>query len=398
LKGELARLAPEDRMSLVAYDGRQLVQLAAWTGSAAELSAAFDKAMERKAYGIARKAELASFESSSRLGGGDFEQLLYARQLNDRLDRAVKAAVSTLRAAASAPGRKVMLLLAGGWPYSPAAYAANRPGPSFDSRLPREGEVFVPLADTANRLGFTIYPVDVPGFEGTGPDASSQGSTLGAWEVREDEIHSALTFIAARTGGLAMINAARVNALGRAQADTRSYYWLGFSPTWRQDDKRHDIVVKVGKPGLAVRSRQSVLDLSRQAEVTMMVENALLFGGRGSAAMPMALGKAERSGVREIEVPVTLTIPLSSVTIIPLAGKYAAELTLRFAALDERGDRSDIPAIPLKWTFDTPPPKGGGTIRYDTRLKLRRIDQQVIAALFDPLSGKITTAQGKVAP
>lgn len=415
LKAELSRLGPEDRMAIVAYDGRQLVQLAPLTGSTAELAAAFDQALERRAHGVKRKAELSSLETSRRLSaagmggaglesplglgsGLEFDQLAYARQFHDRLERAVLAAVSSLRAFADAPGRKVMLLLAGGWPYSPAAYAANQALPVRDPRLPREGEVFVPLADAANRLGFTVYPVDVPGLEGSGPDASSAESTAGAWEAREEEVHSSLTFLATRTGGLAMINAGRKSALGNAQADTRAYYWLGFSPSWRQDDRRHRIEVQVTRPGLKVRSRQSVLDLSRQAEVTMRVEHALLFGGKGSAVMPMALGKPERTATREMEVPVTLTIPLSSITVLPVAGKYSTSLTLRFAALDERGDRSEIPAIPLRWSFDGPPPAEGGTIRYDTRLKLRRIEQKVIAALFDPASGRVTTAEAEVRP
>ena len=421
LKEEVARLGPEDRMAIVAYDGKRLERLSPWSGSAAELTSALDAAMARKAHGIEQLAERNAMESSRRLstnlpaigsvqnapdvspgGAGtrpmDLDQIAYTRQLTDRLERAVMAAVSTLRAFASAPGRKVMLLLAGGWPYSPSGYASNTFGPVYDPRLPWHKEHFAPLTDTANRLGYTIYPVDVPGLEPVGPDASSAVSTFGEWDVREDEIHSALTYIASRTGGLALINAARRTALGRAQADTRSYYWLGVSPSWRQNDQRHRMQVEVLRPGLKVRSRHGVLDLSRQTEVTMMVEHALLFGGAGTAKMAMQLGKPARSGRKEMEVPVSLAIPLSSITVLPVDRKYATDLELRFAAMDERGDRSDVPLIPLHLTFDTPPPTGGGHIRYDTRLKLRRIEQHLIATLYDPLSGKITTAEIDVAP
>lgn len=421
LKEEVARLGPQDRMAIVAYDGKRLERLSPWSGSAAELTAALDAAMTRKARGIEHKAELAAMESSRRLstnlpaigtvqnapdvspgGAGtrplDLDQIAYTQQVTDRLERAVMAAVSTLRAFASAPGRKVMLLLAGGWPYSASGYASNSFGPVYDPRLPWHKEHFAPLTDTANRLGYTIYPVDVPGLESVGPDASSAVSTFGEWDVREDEIHSALTYIASRTGGLALINAGRRTALARAQADTRSYYWLGVSPSWRQNDQRHQMKVEVLRPGLKARSRHSVLDLSRQTEVTMMVEHALLFGGAGTAKMSMQVGKPARSGRKEMEVPISLTIPLSSVTVLPVDGKYSTDLELRFAAMDEHGDRSDVPLIPLHLSFDTPPPAGGGHIRYDTRLKLRRIEQHLIATLFDPLSGKITTAAVAVAP
>lgn len=422
LKEEVARMGPEDRMAIVAYDGKRLERLSPWSGSAAELTSAIDAAMALKAHGIEEKAELGSMESSRRLStflpaigtvgnapgsstpsGArtremDLDQIAYAQRLADRLERSVMASVSALRAFSSAPGRKVMLLLAGGWPYAPGSYATNHFGPIYDPRLPWRNEHYAPLTDTANRLGYTIYPVDVPGLEAVGPDASSAVSTFGEWDVREEEVHSALTYIASRTGGLALINAARRTALGRVQADTRSYYWLGISPSWRQDDQRHRMQVEVLRPGLKVRSRHSVLDLSRQAEVTMMVEHALLFGGAGTAQMPMQAGKPARSGRKEMELPVSLAIPLSSITVLPVDRKYATDLELRFAAMDERGDRSDVPVIPLHLTFDTPPPAGGGHIRYDTVLKLRRIEQHLIATLYDPLSGKITTAEIDVKP
>src|SRR6185436_10440051 len=86
-----------------------------------------------------------------------------------RLSRVPLAVMSAMRAFAGAPGRKIMLLLAGGWP---------------------AGSIALPIANEANRLGFTLYPIDVPGVDTTFPpnDAGSQGSssmasTTGlAWE------------------------------------------------------------------------------------------------------------------------------------------------------------------------------------------------------------------------
>ncbi len=401
LKADVTRLGPEDRMTLVAYDGRRLESFGPWTGSAEGLARAIDKAMAQRAYGIDRKAELGSMESSRRLAseggpGLDLDQVAYARQLTDRIERAVMAAVSTLRAFAKAPGRKVLLLLAGGWPDSPAAYAGNVLGPVYDSRLPWNNDLYGPLTDTANRLGYTIYPVDVPGWEAVGADAFT---STGQVEHREEEIHSALTSIAAGTGGRPLLNESRLAALGTAHADTRSYYWLGFTPSWRENDLRHRIKVEVLRPGLTVRSRAGFLDLSRRSEISMMLEHSLLFGGGNTASMPMEVGATKRAGRKEMEVPVSLTIPLTSITVLPVGGgRYVADLELRVAALDDRGDRSEIPVIPLHFTFDSAPPRGGGHVRYDARLKLRRIAQHLIVALFDPLSSKITTAEADVAP
>jgi hypothetical protein len=137
--------------------------------------------------------------------------------------------------------------------------------------------------------------------------------------------------------------------------------------------------------------------MSRGAEVTMMVEHALLFGGSADTpVMPIQVGKGQRTSRKEMLVPISLTIPLSSITVLRTGNGYQTQLELRVAAMDERGDRSEIPVIPLQLTFDKPPPPGGGHITYDTDLQLRRIEQHLIVTLFDPLSGKITTAEADV--
>jgi hypothetical protein len=80
-----------------------------------------------------------------------------------------------------------------------------------------------------------------------------------------------------------------------------------------------------------------------------------------------------------------------------------AELELRVSALDAKGNRADVPVIPIRLTTDKEPPRDStgqpaGHVRYDTRLKLRKIGQHLILAIFDPLSGKITTAEADVVP
>jgi hypothetical protein len=98
-----------------------------------------------------------------------------------------------------------------------------------------------------------------------------------------------------------------------------------------------------------------------------------------------------------MQLPVSLAIPVDAVTFVPVAGKHAAQLELRIAAVDEKGDRSDIPVIPLGLTADAPPP-AGGYLPYNTKLTLRRLAHHLIFAVYDPLSGKIMTAEADVAP
>src|SRR5436305_7321110 len=297
LKDQLSRLGPDDRMAIVAFNGGSIEMLSSWSNSVRQLGAAIEKAIGEPAQGLTRLAELRSFESSRRLISGgpafdtrqafsqrlDIEEVEYAERLGAQTERVVSAATSTLRGFASPPGRKVMLLLAGGWPFSPADYVVNNPNrPILDRDIPRGDEIFRPLADTANRLGYTIYPLDVPGVE--------SGSSADA-----------------------------------------------------------------------------------------------------SLASPSVTGR------REMEVPVTLAIPADAITFVPVNGKYTAELELRISAVDAGGARAPVPVIPFTVTTATQP-KAGTAVRYETKLKLRRMIHHLTVAVFDPLSGKILTAQTDVAP
>lgn len=413
LKEQLTRLGPEDRMAIVAYDGGRVDMLSSWTNSQRQLGTAIEQAIGRRALGVSRLAELRSFEASRRLTGNtfepgpraafaqrlDIEELEYAERLAAQTERAVTAAASTLRGFASPPGRKVMLLLAGGWPFSPIDYVVNNPSrPILDREVPRGEEIFQPLADTANRLGYTIYPIDVPGVEAEVVDASLAGPPRGGINIREQEHQAALLFAASETGGKALLNSQSRELLPAVESDTRSYYWLGFTPSWQGNDKRHKVEVEVLKPGFKARSRENFLDLSRRAETTMMVESAMLFGGApDSAPLAIQVGQPVPAGRREMEVPVALAIPVDAVTFVPIDGKYTAELELRVAAVDTGGSRAAVPIIPVTLRFDAQPAAGTAT-RYETRLRLRRLPHHLTLAIFDPQSGRILTGETDVVP
>src|SRR5262249_48984475 len=127
LKKDLGRLGRADRMAIVAYDGKKLARLAGWTGSREALAQAIDAALARPAHGLQRRGELVeldSFQAVARDVGGDANgAIAFAQRLAGQISRSVEAAVATMRSFPAPGGRRVMLLLAGGWPYSPAEYA-----------------------------------------------------------------------------------------------------------------------------------------------------------------------------------------------------------------------------------------------------------------------------------
>jgi VWFA-related protein len=412
IREQLARLGPDDRMAIVAYDGRKLTMISSWSNSARELGHSIAQAMDRPAYGAQRAAELRTFEQGRHdapvLGAANpvqvsattalhFDEIGYARVLGQQVERAATAAASALRAFAQPPGRKVMLLLSGGWPYSVQDYMLNADRVVLSRDLPEGDKLLRPLVSTANLLGYTLYPVDVPGIEPSPADAQSEAPATPLHE-RKFQIQQSLEFVAKETGGRALLNSRRTDVFNTAASDTVSYYWLGFTPDRKRDDKRHDVKVEIRRAGLSVRTRDNFFDLSRSSEVSMQVESAILFGNpAGSSGMPMRVGKSVAAGRGTMEVPLTLALPVDRITVLPVGGKYAAQLELRAAALNETGERSDIPVIPLNLS-SAKPPAANGHVRYDVKLKLRAVPQHLVVAIYDSPSGKVTLAEADVRP
>jgi VWFA-related protein len=408
LKKDLGRLGPNDRMAIVAYDGGRLAMISNWSGSAADLSQALDRAMARTPHGFDRVTELRtlkndeSFAGQSTADGGAFDLTTQEPGLNDRqrvfadtlirqVQGDVQAAVSAMRAFGGPQGRKVMLLLSGGWPFSPSSYVSGGNGiPSKE--LPEGDQIYAPLANTANLLGYTLYPIDVPGVQTVPGDPTVQGpSTISSFA--EQEVEGSLKYLAEKTGGRALLNSNRVIGLAAAEEDTRSFYWLGFSPSWQRNDKAHSVKLEARRGGLQVRTRTGFLDLSRKAEVSMKVESALLFGNSPDALqMPMKVGEVTRSRRGEVEIPITLGLPVSLMTVVQNGKKYDAQLELRFAASDAAGNTADVPVVPVTLSSDHPPTPGK-LVKYETKIHLRGKADHMVVAAYDPLSGKLATAE-----
>jgi hypothetical protein len=98
-----------------------------------------------------------------------------------------------------------------------------------------------------------------------------------------------------------------------------------------------------------------------------------------------------------MDLPVSLAIPVAGFQTLEVDGKHVAELELRIFALDGDGGRSDIPVVPIRISTQAPPEQGKH-VRYDTKVRLRRTGQHLVLSVYDPLSGKISTAEVDVNP
>lgn len=306
-----------------------------------------------------------------------------------------------------------MLLMVGGWPFDPAEFTMG----TFSSVVEEAQsgnlqtffslDLFSPLVDSANLTGFTLYPVDLPGqgrdlgndatVGGNDFDRLTPGASLSSTGTpREQQLHATLDYLADRTGGRSLRNAERDTAFDLVQADTRSYYWLGFSPQRAADDSRHTIEVRVrGRKDLKVRARDSFVDQSSRSEVTMIVESSLLFGDPPSVKpLRLNFGKPRKS-LRKLRIPLEVGINMDDVTLVPNQGRFQNNLEIRISAMSSGGERSgttvDVIAID-----GAAPPKPGQFYWYETVLTLRKRPHRIVVAVHDPLTGELLSSSGEI--
>lgn len=372
LAADLALLGPADEMAVLAFDGHKIAVLADWTHDAAALRAALTKAQERAPRGPQMLAQFRSLESDYDLATmaaesvdadiGQIRQALDTRvspEVRTQLGRTSAAMAAALRGFVPGPGRRVLLLLTGAYSLSAGAHLMG------------------PLIAAANRLGYTVYPVET---------ASSDPRSV-----------TVLDKIAQRTGGRVAASMSN-GVLAEVVADAGSYYWLGFSPTWKADDGQHRVVVEVRRAGLKTRARSGFSDLSRRTELAQKAESALLFGGADAEKrLIVQLGEPKRAGRREIEVPVTLGVPVESLALTPKPGGYLAEAPLAVAAEDDKGARADLPTSRLQVTVkEVPPP--GTYARFQLSFKVRNADQRLVFTVHDAVNGTALWGEARLRP
>jgi VWFA-related protein len=436
LERDLAELGPHDHVALVAFDGRNVAQLTEWTASRDELRNAFREARRREALGMMRRTDTDPAATSTsnpdraaqaldaaveglgaRSGARQAASALNLSKRERDIQRSVLAAVATVRSFADPPGRKAMLVLTDGWGV-PSWDNPDPLGPMAPSSIE---SIYGPLVHAANLVGYTLYPVDLAGLNprfatspfgiadvsvgynaGAGTSSSSvqpspfaapQGLNL---EWSQD---AAFGYLAHETGGLPMVNAFRDIALAEAVADTRHYYWLGFEPARKQDDELHAIEVRLaGRPDLRLRSRQSYLDLSKSAELTMMVEGSVLFGGApGKETLEVRFGPPGRARGRKILLPMEVAIPLDDVELLPMGGRFTNELEFRATVINEAGERSETPLEKIRISGSAEPPPGAVFV-YETTLLIRSLEHRYVVSIYDPLTGAVLSAKGTIGP
>ncbi len=178
LRVGLALLRPEDRMAIVAYDGRRLDMLCPPTSD--RRRAAAGAGGSQAAAGLRPAAALGSepLVCHDAPAAPRLRQQLHRHRLRRRrplepydlepvqemfgkVERLSVAAASALRGFQGGEGRKVLLMYSGGVPLSLPDMSLFVPLHHEVAPFTRARYLYSTLLEAANRLGYTVYPVDL---------------------------------------------------------------------------------------------------------------------------------------------------------------------------------------------------------------------------------------------
>lgn len=446
LESQIDHLSPRDRVAIVAWNGRRLERILDWSPAGPELRSALSEARRRPAWGLRSRLDTGGWRAPFTAWSGNSTDLLPDEsrrgvtgggvcagdegestsgclapatwrenavsrrsvfEIRNRLERAARAAAAAVRSFDRPPGRRALILLAGGWP-EPLVALPGRGQPSYAWSDAAALRWLDPLLDVADQLGYTIYPVDVPGMlsvfgadvERRGPGVRSSGFSASpeASNASEARFHRPLRHLAERTGGVAFLDGRRREALAGIASDARSYYSIAFTAPRERDDSAHRIGIEVARPGVTVRARRRFRDLSDSTDLGYQVEAALLDGSRDLAGTPLlaSAGPPVRDGLVRIRVPLQIEVPRRELVE---AGAGEADrgipAELRIAAVDSDGRRTLIGPVRIVLASPASDP---GIFTTEVPIRLRRADQELAVSLYVQRSGRHFVTVLRIAP
>ena len=358
----------------------------------------------------------------------------YAQAVRDEVRRAIASLTVLVNSLAGIPGRKALLHVSDGLPLTPgeelyqvlfeicgggAATSGirqeNVPGGLWDAsalgpsayqaqqaatdalkyNTVKDWDKLVAYAN-ANRV--SLYPLQASGLQGNfATDASFDPGEqvlqlVSVQTVQTTNVQNPLTAMAVGTGGRAILNANDVLPdLARVRADFESYYSLGYTPAHNGDGREHRIEVKVKRPGVRLRYRQSYRDKPVLEKTVDRTLAALLYGFEDNPlGISVEIGGQTPGPSGTVSVPLRLKIPLFKLAILnhEAAGTFEGNLRLFVATRSADGGSSPLRqvAIPIRIPRKNVLTAMGQFYLYTLTLELKPGAQTVAVAVRDEIA------------
>jgi VWFA-related protein len=202
--------------------------------------------------------------------------------------------------------------------------------PASEARVYELPKLGVEIAAAANSAGVTLYPINLAGkFTDMGMRDASSEINLTSRPLDSTQTSTMNLFtLAANTGGIAAAGSSNWKLVFDTIAnDLNVYYSLGYRTDGARQDRVKNVEVRLRKKGYTVRTRKAIVEQTAATEMNDAVA-ANLFHTRATNDLNIkaGIGAATPAGENLVH-PLTITIPTSTLTLIPdgtdLVGKFS---------------------------------------------------------------------------
>jgi VWFA-related protein len=255
---------------------------------------------------------------------------------------AIKSVIASLR---GTDARKVLVLLTQSLDTNPGEAVFNYIDalresfsgsfiPASEARLYELPQLATDIAAAANSAGVTLYPINLAGkfTDMTMRDASSK-IRVTSRPVDTTQTSTANLFtLAANTGGIAAAGSSNWKLVFDTIAnDLNVYYSLGYRTDGARQDRVKNVEVRLKKKGYTVRTRKAIVEQTAATEMNDRVAANLFHANfTNDLNIRAGVGTAAPAGENLVH-PLTVTIPTSTLTLIPdgtdLVGKFSVFAT-----------------------------------------------------------------------
>lgn len=408
---------PGIRMMLVTYDHSLHVRQDLTTDEEAILDAAFEvRGLSGLAPGTDHRRRRAIDEIEK--ADSESEALMaveaYADERRVELTLPMRALADFMEPLGGLPGRTVVVHVSNGLPnriadelFFLADVRYPRAGARLRGFLYDMGSVYKKIVNAANTAGVSFYTLDAGGLtsfdslSAAEPGSVFGGSFVVADSIRRSNLQVPLERIAEETGGASVINSNNLELFFDTVAtDVTSYYSLGYQAAPGADQRFRTVRVEVDRPGVRVRHRHGFRVRSVEERLRDGVLAALTVGASSDRFPgPVSVGRAAPQGDGYYRVPLSVKIPLESVTLVPGETAWVGRLRLAVQARDQEGGLSSTTlgeALDVRIPAEEVETALGQHITWSVDLLMRPGAHELAVGFADLVADRIDFTLGRV--
>jgi VWFA-related protein len=230
--------------------------------------------------------------------------------------------------------------------------------------------ILASVTSAANAAGVTLYPIAATGMSG-GIDVPSvtENTMSNSAQMKSPggNPDQALNELAGATGGLAVTGTNDfLRGFNRIANDLTAYYSIGYRGDPPSKDAVRSQTVKVKRPGLAVRNRETFTQKTPKTEVAdTLSANMFAISKSNGMGITVTAGARTATGDDRISMPVDITIPMSALTLLPQGNELAGKFTVYTGFTRADGTTSQVKKneYPIHFTAESLKRRESVTVR-----------------------------------